>query len=101
MDEKVEFINLRVTAVGLVPEVKLGKTKAGAAGNPLKDRRPAYFFGHGFIETPVYDRARLAPGETFSGPALVEEVASMTVIAPETDFRVDLHGSLIVTFRSE
>ena len=58
--------------------------------NALKGRRPAYFAEAGeFIETPVYDRYRLAPGATVEGPAIVEERESTAVIGPGGHVRVD------------
>ncbi len=102
VDEKVEFINLRLTAIGLVPEVKLGSAQAGPATNgddAVKGQRQVYFFAHGFVETPILDRIKLSPGATFSGPCLIEEVASTTVVPPEATARVDEYGSMIIEWR--
>lgn len=98
VDERVEFINLRVTAIGLVPEVELARAGAdgGSAVEAVRGGQRVYFFGHGFLETPIFDRARLAAGATLSGPALVEEIASTTVIPPGARGRVDEYGSIIV-----
>jgi N-methylhydantoinase A len=98
VDEKVEFINLRLTAIGLVPEVELGAASAVEQGDAVKGRRAVYFFDHGFVETPILDRAGLLPGATLSGPCLVEEIASTTVIPPGATARVDKYGSLIIEF---
>lgn len=99
VDEKVEFINLRVTAIGLVPEIRLGAARIASAASPVKGRRPVYFFGHGFVETPILDRAALSPGARLSGPCLVEEIASTTVIPPGARGQVDEYGSMIVEWR--
>ena len=98
VDEKVEFINLRVTAIGMVPEVKLGAAQATGAreAEAAKGQRPVYYFGHGFVESIIYDRDKLSPGATISGPCLVEEVASMTIIPPGATAKVDEYGSMIV-----
>jgi N-methylhydantoinase A len=110
VDEKVEFINLRVTAIGLAPEVKLGagqrdltgtlrENLPGLADKAAKNRRPVYFFEHGFVETLILDRAKLLPGATFAGPCLVEEIASTTVVPPGARGWVDEYGSLIIEWR--
>ena len=48
------------------------------------------------METPVYDRYRLSPGVDLSGPAIVEERESTTVLPPGCGGRVDEYGSLLV-----
>lgn len=102
VDEQVEFINLRVTAIGLSPEVRLGARQqdlTGLAKETTKNRRPVYFFEHGFVESLILDRAQLPPGATFTGPCLVEEIASTTVVPPEARGRVDEVGSLMIEWR--
>jgi N-methylhydantoinase A len=37
----------------------------------------------------VYDRYRLAPGDAFAGPAIVEERESTVVLGPDARARVD------------
>ena len=44
----------------------------------------------------VYDRYRLGPGATFTGPAIVEERESTTVIGPGAAVSVDNEGNLTV-----
>ena len=63
----------------------------------MKGRRSAYFEeAGGFVETPVYDRYALAPGDEFTGPAIVEERESTAVIGPGGRCRVDDGLALIV-----
>jgi N-methylhydantoinase A len=99
VDEKVEFVNLRLTATGLVPEVRLEAAPESGRGDPLKGRRAVYFFDHGLVETPILDRARLSPGAVLSGPCLVEEIASTTVIPPGAGGQVDEYGSIIIEWQ--
>jgi N-methylhydantoinase A len=64
----------------------------------VKGTRRVYFPEPGdYVETTVYDRARLAPGATISGPAVVEEEGSTLVIGPGGAGRVAASGNLIVT----
>ncbi len=101
-EESVEFVSLRVTAVGRVPAVSLSAgDMADADPSPaLKERRPVYFAGAGFVPSPIYDRARLRPGNVIVGPCLVEEVASTTVITPGSWARVDEYGNLIIALNA-
>jgi N-methylhydantoinase A len=43
--------------------------------------RPAYF-GDGFVDTAVFDGARLGPGAEVHGPALIEEPFTVVVVPP-------------------
>lgn len=59
-------------------------------------RRPVWFSGHGWLETPVYPRERI-PLDGFVGPAIVEQLDSTTVIEPGNRVRPDEFGNLIVS----
>ncbi|HTK91341.1 MAG TPA: hydantoinase/oxoprolinase family protein [Verrucomicrobiae bacterium] len=61
-----------------------------------KRSRLAYFpESAGYVETPVYDRYALVPGKAFSGPAIIEERESTTVIGPGARIRVDASRTLV------
>jgi len=45
----------------------------------------------------VWDRARLAAGQAFTGPAVVEESGSTLVVGPGATVRVAPSGNLVVT----
>jgi N-methylhydantoinase A len=100
----LEALNWRAVVSGPRPEFPgAGASRpapadagGGAAAGPPKGRRPAYFpGGSGFVDTPVYDRYALAPGSRLSGPAIVEERESTTVIGPGAVMTVDEHRTLI------
>jgi N-methylhydantoinase A/oxoprolinase/acetone carboxylase beta subunit len=50
----------------------------------------------GFVATPVYRRAGLAPGLRFTGPAVVEEAGSTLVVGPGAEARVAPSGPIVV-----
>jgi N-methylhydantoinase A len=95
----VELVNLRVTALGLLP--KLTAPEASSSGSDLHQAlagaRRVYFerLG-GFADTPCYTRQRLGSGMTFAGPAIVDQDDTTTVIHPNFGARVDAVGNLIV-----
>jgi len=96
----VEFINVRVAARAPVAGSTIGLDgRAGqVGGGAVKGRRPAYFRASGgFVETTVYDRSRLAVGEEFEGPAVVEEEGSTLVVGPGAHVRVAPTGNLVVS----
>jgi N-methylhydantoinase A len=74
-----------------------------AAGKPArKGDRLAYFpETGGYAPCPVWDRYRLAPGARLSGPAIVEERESTTVVPPGDELEVDGQANLSITVGGE
>jgi N-methylhydantoinase A len=98
VDEQTVLVNLRVTALGLSPEIKLpkpGKGKADAKA-ALKGRRRVYFGGAGFADAGIYERNRLKTGNLVKGPAVVEEEISCTVVPPGRTLGCDEIGNLVI-----
>ncbi|MFB6301674.1 MAG: hydantoinase/oxoprolinase family protein [Haloferacaceae archaeon] len=79
-DEPVEFVTVRVS--GTVPTEPLDAPVAGGTGEARIGRRDVYFADEGYVETAVYDRAGLAPGDEFEGPAILEEPSATAVVPP-------------------
>jgi 5-oxoprolinase (ATP-hydrolysing)/N-methylhydantoinase A len=87
----VQAINWRVLVSGPAPRVDLERQEGiPATGASLKGRRPAYFGEReGSVDTPVYDRYALRPGDRIDGPAIVEERESTTIVPPGDRLEVD------------
>lgn len=99
VDERVEFINLRVAAIGKVPEVRLAAQNGSGAAQPAPIRRQqVYYPAAGFVEASVYRREALQAGQRLDGPCLIEEIASTAVVPPQAQVEVDAFGCLIVTW---
>ena len=93
----VELVSWRVRAVAPPSVTELRFAEAVTSGEALIERRSAYFTeAGGFIATPVYTRAALAPGTRIEGPALIEEAESTAVIGPSAQVEVDAFGNLIM-----
>jgi len=98
---KLELVTLRVVADGKTekPALQSFRPKARNPAKPISVRR-AYFDETGWIECPVYDRDTLPAGQRFSGPAIVMETGSTTVVLPGDDARVDSLGNIIISIAS-
>jgi N-methylhydantoinase A len=99
----VELVNLRVTALGLLPKLQAQNNSAPASDlkGALAGSRPVYFDQMGeFVETPCYRRSQLGPGMTFEGPAIVDQDDATTVVYPNFRARVDAVGNLILERQS-
>ena len=99
-DEAAEIVSLRCSVTGLMPKPTLDRIVPGAAepdAAALSERRPVYFtLERRFVETPVFDRTKLKSGNRISGPALVEEYASTTVVLPRDTLEIDVYGNLLI-----
>jgi N-methylhydantoinase A len=97
-DVPIEFINIRVAVRAPVAGADVTvHGDAGGAGNAVKGHRPVYFAERGgFVETAVYQRDRLQPGDEVRGPAVVEEEGSTLVIGPGGAARVAPSGNVVV-----
>jgi N-methylhydantoinase A len=87
-----QLLDFRVRALGSpdMPAVQEHASRASAAAEALKGSRRAYFEEAGdYVDTPVYDRLRLEAGDTFAGPAIVEELDATTVCPPGYTVAVD------------
>ncbi|HET9491628.1 MAG TPA: hydantoinase/oxoprolinase family protein [Methylomirabilota bacterium] len=96
--EPVEVVTWKLSAVGGTPGLALAKAGTEPGESPRKAVRRAYFpEAGGYIDTPVYDRDRLWAGLSLTGPAIVEERESTTVLPPGAQAVVDAYANLIVT----
>ena len=99
-DVPIETVSWRVAVSGPRPGVELKKLEESLQRGPaLKKKRPVYFPEfNGFAECPVYDRYRMGPGTTLTGPAVVEERESTLVVGPGGRLRIDDYLNAIVQF---
>lgn len=99
-DVPLEVINWRVVASGPRPETDFRLPQADSfLRSAVKGTREAYFPEQGrYVETPVYDRYALKPGETFTGPAVIEERESTLIMGSRGRARVDEQSNVIVGF---
>ena len=94
----IELVNLRVTAIGGLPE-RAAAASPPAGGDVASARvgvRPVYFRGAGFVETSCYARERLAPGMRFDGPGVVDQADATILVAPGFRARIDDTTDLIL-----
>ena len=92
----VELVALRVIATGAtLPVEEAAPAAASLDGGPLIETRPCYFKGQ-WIDTPNYDRSKLAMGEKIAGPAIIRQYDTTTVLLPDHYAEVDPHGNLLI-----
>jgi N-methylhydantoinase A len=95
--ELAEMVSLRVTVIGEVPKppkTELPRGDSAPAKAALLRRKPVYFRASGFVDAPVFARSGLLAGNRITGPALIEEHASTTVIGPGDSAVIDGMGNI-------
>ena len=99
-DEPVEFVALRLSAIGEISKPRIRELAKGSrdASGALKGTRSVYFSENdGWGECPIYNRYALRSGNEIQGPAIVEEVDSTTVVHPGYRAVVDRYGNLFLS----
>jgi len=93
--DQMEIVNFLVTGIARTGELQFPLiAEASGPAEPIS-HRPVWF-GDSWIETPVYARNDLKAGHAVTGPALIEENASVTVLAPGKSLTVDSYGNLLI-----
>ena len=100
----VEFVTFKVRAslpqrpFQIPPLKNTGKTKADC----IKGQRQAFsMIKKEYIPFTVYDRFKLFPGATLSGPAIIEEKESTIVMGEDARASVDEYGFVWIDLLSE
>ena len=93
--DSVEVVNFRLVAVGRLKQPSARPAALGTAAAPSPaDRRMVWFDADVAIDTPVYNRANLAPGNVVAGPAVIEQLDATTLLFPGDQATVDAHLNL-------
>jgi N-methylhydantoinase A len=95
--QAVEWVNLRVSGIGPIrrPDlVELDPADDGPDRSVTGSRR---VFFDDWLDTPTYERSRLASGDVVPGPAIIEEFGSTVPVHPGFVATVDAYGNLLLT----
>jgi len=100
---RAQVVNLRTAVIGRRRPVSLEglmTREVGRVSLPATPPRRRVWFEGGWVDTPVYRREQLAAGTELTGPAIVEQLDTTTVIEPGDGVRVDALGNLEITVRA-
>lgn len=86
----IELVTVRTTATIAGENPPLSPAGGGDARQTVRESS----FDGRYRETPVYERGRLASGQTFDGPAIVAGEQSTVVVPPGWETSVDANGTL-------
>ena len=97
----LEIVNIRVRLVAPADtfEAPTQTVVEGDGAQALVGSRDVYFEGIAH-QTRLYERERLHAGDTFTGPAIISEYSSATILPPSDRLRVDTYGNLVIEVNS-
>ena len=98
-EESADIVSLRVSAIGRLNKPVFPQIAKGEAAPPAAARRgerTVNFDAAGTLSAPVFDRDQLLQGNVIDGPAIIEEVASTTVVEPGDRVTVNEYGHLVM-----
>jgi N-methylhydantoinase A len=99
---EVEVLSWVLLLSGPVPlEAAVTGERVAAESHPAPARRRPVFDADSadFIDVAIHDRAALAPGAVISGPAVIVEDETSTVVSRNFDARIDAFGYIELTRR--
>ncbi len=98
-DEIMELIHFNVSAIGATPNVTLPRwhTQSDDGGAPSpRSPREVYFAESGRVRCPIYRRTDLPAGAALTGPAIIEDADSTTLLPTERYLTLTEHGLLLI-----
>ncbi|MSQ70244.1 MAG: hydantoinase/oxoprolinase family protein [Betaproteobacteria bacterium] len=97
---KIEFVGLRLRAWARTASISVKQlfSRTAASGKMAVGNRPVYFPELGArVATPVYWRDALPVGFRATGPAVIEEYGSTTVVGPKDEFSIGSLNEIRIT----
>ena len=91
----IEIVNLRLTAVGKLPDIAPPSFTGSGDARP-RSRRPVWFSGEAAVDSAIWWRPDLPPGATVTGPAVIEQLDATAPIPPGYQARVDAGLNLVI-----
>jgi N-methylhydantoinase A len=97
-DSPLEIATVRVVGRGTIKGVRLLESEDGAGEEPsgAVTRNEQVYFDGRWMETPIYDRAKLRSGNLVAGPAVIVQDDTTTVIEPGYAGAVDRFGNILI-----
>ena len=87
----------RVTGTGRLPPLRAeALTQTDAAPSPSANRRVWLDPQRGWRQTPIYEGWNLRPGQSLTGPAIIDEATTTVLVGPEDRLRVDAAGNFVI-----
>jgi N-methylhydantoinase A len=99
-EEPCQIVSIRVATVGRLAKPTTPILATGGSTPPASAQlgtRPVAFPGQGYVASLVYNRDEILADNVIEGPAIIQESASTTPVAPGDMLRVGQFGQLVIT----
>jgi len=96
-EREIEVVNVRVRMIAHSEEIALPREDIGSAdckAAVIKHKRVIF---DSALQTPIFRRDLLKPGNCFGGPAIVHEYSATTVVPPGCKAEIDEYSNLIIS----
>ncbi len=103
-EEPKEIVSLKLTSIARAKKPSLELIPSGSAAPTAEAKlgqRKVYVGGGSYEEFSILRRDRLLAGNSFHGPALIEEATATTVVEKGQSCTVDRYGNLIIELSKE
>ena len=95
--EIMELIHFNVSVIGATPNVTLPRWPSQSDGNvAARSHREVHFAESGRVRCPIYRRTDLPAGAALTGPAIIEDADSTTLLPTGRQLTVTEHGLLLI-----
>jgi N-methylhydantoinase A/oxoprolinase/acetone carboxylase beta subunit len=95
---EIEAFVLKASLPSVHAERPVSAARVGDLGAARTGYREALFSpDDGWVQTPVYEMERLAPGDQFPGPALIDSDDTTVVVSPGWSCAVDERSGIVLT----
>jgi len=94
-NEIIEIVNFHISCIGKTKKFKLERLK-NIKNKTKPDKRKIFFEKKGFLDCNVYLRDDLTHNQKITGPCVIEENNSVTLLHPNQKTIVDEYGNLII-----
>lgn len=95
------LVNLHTAVLGIRKPVNLESIAAMQSKPSLREaeieKRPVWFEGYAWVDTPIYRKEWLPVGAEITGPAIIEQFDCTTVLDPQTQTTLDNMGNLLIS----
>jgi N-methylhydantoinase A len=94
----VEVMSYSVTVATVVPDPGAARAAPAASTATPQRSQSVRDSATGVVsDWAIYDRATLAPGASFAGPAIIAEDETSTLVGPGWNAAIDAHGYILLT----
>jgi len=95
----VEIVNLRLAILGKLkkPEMKAQPLRSQLPCEAAKKQHQPVYIDGAWVTIPVYDRSHLVSGNTLTGPCIIGQMDSTTILKKTDLALIDSYGNIIIS----